>query len=151
MPYLEVRGGTLDRLGIRIEGAPVVGGKARIGIYTSTSSTNLYPNSLVVDSGEVDVSAIGVKTVVISQSLSAGLYWFVYVHNTGSVQLCGSVSTDDTSPYILGVASDLDPTTGNPRNVLRVSFAFAALPATFPAGASLLRATFPYVFARYSG
>lgn len=132
MPFCAPRGGTLDRIGMRF-GAGAVGALVRLGIYNVTSDTNLYPGTLLVDAGEVDVSSNGTKTLTINQTLVAGqLYWLVMNMNNGGL-----------SPYT--IAMDFCwPIMGSDASFIACDglgfylvTAYAALANPFPAGASV--------------
>lgn len=154
IPYLEGRGGTLDRIGIYVGAAATngAGTKARIGIYSNTSDTNLTPNALVVDGGEIEVgAATGWIEATISQALTRGaLYWFVIRFQSG-----GSAFV----PTILGYPEDgttsfkWAPWGLNSSDHLGVVWqrawkkdgegALAALPATFPASPTTIESPTP--------
>ena len=86
MAFLDARGGTIEKLGILVTTAAGAGKKARLGIYDSISDTNLHPNNLIVDGGEIDIDSIGFKTVTINQTLEAGkLYWFASLSNDTAI------------------------------------------------------------------
>jgi len=130
-PYVEVRGGTLDRLAVQVftTGTRLV----RVGIYAATSKTNLYPNNLVLDAGTISCASGGVQTVTISQALSADtLYWIAGVADGGTGT---TYRLSMNSPNcILGQPSTSLVDTF--RVGLQVAFTFAALPDPFPASAT---------------
>lgn len=77
-PFFNGHAVSVDRLGIYALAAGGGTDKVRLGIYTNTSAENLYPNALVVDSGEITITTTGMLTATVSVSLSANtLYWFV--------------------------------------------------------------------------
>lgn len=128
-PLVVGRSGVIDRIAVEVTGnvATAVG---RCGIYRATSIINLYPSSLVVESGELDVSSTGIKAVTVSAFLEAGLYWMVF--------LGGVANGNMRRPAVSGEAPLLGaPTTlgANPNNRIEATFAYAALPSTFPASA----------------
>lgn len=129
---------TLDCIGINVTSA--VAGNARMGIYADVG--NLYPGSLILAAGEVNTGSTGVKSLTISQALTPGLYWVALVNNaaptiralslTGCLALLGSDSTLATT----GVGWS-------------VAYTYAALPDTFPGGASIITAVpIPAIFVR---
>lgn len=76
-PFPVVRPMTLDALQIYITTGDA-GKVMRLGFYAP--GTNLAPDALVVDGGEVSVNAAGLKTAVIDESLTAlGIYWLAFV------------------------------------------------------------------------
>jgi len=128
IPFAVVDAITVTRMAIHVTSA--YAGSARLGIYSDDG--NLYPSALVIDAGTVDVSTTGLKEIVsMSTGLSAGsLYWLVIV--------------SDTTPYMASIISSsiwsllgFEPTSLNDMGyyMWTVAFTFAALPATFPAGA----------------
>lgn len=72
-PFPVPRDLTIDRLAVKVTTTDP-GKKVRIGIYNN--GTNLYPGSLLLDAGEVDAGTLGVKTIIVDQTLTKGLYWF---------------------------------------------------------------------------
>ena len=64
---------TVTSLNIEVTTAAAAGGVARLGIYSSNA--NNQPGSLVIDAGTVATDSIGVKELVTSQTLTAGVYW----------------------------------------------------------------------------
>lgn len=115
-----------DRIGIDIyySSAPA-GEKARLGIYNCNSS--LYPSSLILDAGEVDISSAGLKEITISQILDEGNYFLAF--NTsysvdimlGSRYLCPIKQAGDPDSTYIGY--------------YKVQ-TYGALPDPFPSGAS---------------
>jgi len=146
MPFIAPkRGGTLDRLGYVITVS--VAGSTRIGLYNSTSDSNIYPSSLVsgTDTGAIANSA-AVKTATISASLVPGrLYWIAMVSDVAST--IRGLNVPNTT-HLLGA----DNTFGATLNVgLSVAYAFAALPATFTAGGAMIQALpIPALYYRFS-
>lgn len=136
VPFFSGRGGNIDRIAIEVTTVGGAGSKTRFGIYTSTSQSNLYPKSLIVDSGEFDTSATGgtgVKSTNISIELKPNsIYW--------AVMLCGTAAPTIRVPgasgaaLILGMPSTL-ATVLNQK--ISVAQAYAALPSTFPAGGAM--------------
>lgn len=138
------RGATLDRIGFAV--TTLLAGNGRCGIYNATSDTNLYPSSLVVDGGSISTATTGAKTTTISQALTPGnLYWAAYLGDAAPSLRCHQAGT---ATGLLGVDSTL--TSGGGRGI-QVALAFAALPATFTAGATITvtGSVFPAVFGRY--
>ena len=66
---------SIDRIAINVSSAGAAGKKARLGIYAN--GENNYPGALVLDAGTVDVDSTGVKSIIVDQSLSKGIHWFV--------------------------------------------------------------------------
>jgi hypothetical protein len=125
------RGGTLDRLAIQITSG--VAGNFRLGLYQNVEpmgSENLYPGKLLADSGSISTSGTGVQSYTLSQALQpVSLYWLVLLNSAAPTINCLPV---DAVSFMLGVNSGL----GLAMNWgLLLSFAYAALPDPFSAGA----------------
>lgn len=149
VPFISGRGGSLDRIAFEVTTVGGASAKARVGIYSATSTSNLYPNALVVDGGEFDTSSVGgvgVKSTTISKFLAKNtLYWFVYLAGTSAATVRGLGV--GTVWNLLGTDSTL-PTTFN--SVLSVSQAYGALPSTFPGSATPAAETAPIIAVRFS-
>lgn len=151
VPYIEGKGGTLDRMAINVNVA-VASTTVRFGIYSSTSNDNLYPNALVVDAGEIDSTTVGTKTQTISASLTKGsLYWFVLIADNSTATLTGPTIRGIAAasmPNILGTSSAFGTT---PNTYLSITGqTYGALPNTFPAGATVATGVAPAAIVRYS-
>jgi len=143
MPFSRPRGRVIDRIGFRVTTAAGAGGVARCGIYQATSATNIYPSALVLDSGELVTTSTGVKSASVNQNLDPDvLYWFALLFGVAAPQ----VSEVDSGLRVLGLSSALV----TPAQSLFVAQAYGALPATFPAGATLEAGTDFIVAARFS-
>ncbi len=148
LPYFTGRGGTLDRIACNVTSAGDGTSKIRLGIYGITSDTNLYPNALLVDSGELDSSTTGVKSATINLSLPKNSMVWLAVH--------AKVSTPQ--PNARGIPGDImnplgyDNTLGaDPKQVLeKTGVSFGALPDPFPASAARWTFSYPLAFVRYS-
>lgn len=149
LPFYRARGGTIDQLRFVVGTASGAGAKGRMGVYTSTSPTNLYPNALVVDGGEFAVDSTGNKTATVSVVLAPNtLYWFAYVQSVSFSGAMQSIAGGQLFP-ILGIPS----TFGGDLSVgLTVAQTYGALPDPFPASATVLGSTgfVPALAARFS-
>ena len=137
---------TIDRLAFYVSTAGVAGSVGRVGIYEATSPDNLYPDSLIIDGGEMACDSTGAKTATVSQALEPKkLYWFVFTFGVGTPTLraCTIYSVAD----FLGFANTL-ATAHN--TGIRVATAYAALPATFPSGAALITTNPMLGYVRFS-
>lgn len=146
VPFTSGAGNIMDIIAVDCT-ATGVNAKARCGIYDSTSGKNLYPNNLIVDSGEFDMSTLGVKSASISTKLKPNqLYWAVLLNGTASSSIraisniVGKGSFTIPFPNTMGTANS----TG-----LTVAQAYGALPSVFTAGA-VVATTSPMIFARFS-
>ncbi len=124
VPFPVARNVTFDRIGIRVGSGGGGGTNARLGIYNDTGA--LYPGTVLLDAGTVDVSAGAVVEIVIDQQLVKGMYWLAIISD-GTPQI---YAANEDVMNILGG--------GNPSNT-RVSYSkadsYGALPE-FPAGAA---------------
>jgi len=100
-PFMTSQAITLDRIAIHISSAAAAGNTARLGIYNDNGS--LYPGTLLLDAGTVATDSTGIKTITISQALSANtLYWLA---GNASVNATTNNSQTYTIPMLLGVAA----------------------------------------------
>jgi hypothetical protein len=137
VPYVSGRGGTIDRLAI-YQATQQAGQNMRLGIYKATSSTNLYPDALILDSGNIDMTGTGIKEWSGTQVLLADtLYWFVHFHGgtTNTPKWYYAIGADSTPSPIFGQGSGTDFYAASPR-AIKVAQTFGALPVTFPASAT---------------
>ena len=123
-PHSIYRRLTIDRIAVRVS-AVNGGGSGRLGIYDSKDCT---PNNLILDAGEVDCSATGVKAAVVEQQLAPGLYFFVatFSHDPSIYYLNHAY---DQAGYILGSRTD---DLYHPYGGFFGSLAYGALPNPFP-------------------
>lgn len=129
-PFLLLRPVTI--IAVRVEVTTLLASaESRLGWYTDSGSR--YPDALVPGSGALfSAAAIGVKlfTYATPISLPAGMYWQVSAINLGgSYRVLSAAGQSNILGYAqnLGAASVL--------TCLSRAFTFAALPATFGAGA----------------
>lgn len=131
-PFISGIGGNLDRLAMECT-ALGNGSKIRFGLYTSTNDGNMYPDQLLVDSGEFDCSAAtgstGVKSATVAVTLRPNkVYWVACLQG-------GTTSATYRRPVIGAQAVMLgDPTALNTDHNVRVAVAqsYGAMPGTFP-------------------
>jgi hypothetical protein len=142
-PFICPKQITLDRIAINV--TTLLAGNARLGIYND--SGNCYPGSLILDAGAVSTGTIGIKSLTISQSLTAGLKWLVLV--ASAAVTLRSFAITGLKP-ILGWDNTLPAAV--PGVGYYVSFTYAALPATYPtASPTVVNAVpVPAVFVRLS-
>lgn len=113
---------TFDRIAVQVTG--VGAGSLRMGIYRDTGS--IYPGSLLLDAGVVDISTTGLKEIVIAQNLTPGLYWLADITDV-------NVTLSQTANSI-GFSGGSAPTSYSAG--YNTALAFGALPNPFPAGAN---------------
>lgn len=98
-PFLVGRTGTLDEIQIEVTAGNAAGRLGRVAIYNNASRTRLYPTTRVVDSGSIDFTAAGLKTVSVSATLTAGqLYWATYATNN-STPVLRSITSASMAPW----------------------------------------------------
>lgn len=138
------RGCTIDQLAFLV--TTLLAGNARIGAYRATSESNLYPGSLICDSGDISTGSATVKTFAPTPFvLTPGeLIWLVHVGSVAPSLRSIPVGALDA---ILGTDTAMGTAPGIG---LSVAHAYAALPASFPAGAAALTAAVPSLAARLS-
>lgn len=131
LPFVTTRSLVADRIACRVTTASS-GSNLRMGIYRATSDTNLYPNELLLDTGNISSATTGVKVATISQTLSENiLYWFVLLTSAGITM---QAMPSGTLWAILGLDSGLNTVPGIG---FETTITFGPLPATYPAGASV--------------
>jgi len=114
-----------DYIRTNITTAGAAGALIRLGVY---DDLNGYPNNLIVDSGDLNAAATGYVGATINVTLNPGVYWVACLTNDGAVQI-------PFSQYTIPFTGSL-----NPQYLIEhyyVSYTYGALPAVFPAGASL--------------
>lgn len=132
---------TLDRLAISVIAGGIAGTKARLGIYRD--GNNLYPGSLLLDAGLVDVDAVAVVAAIINQQLAKGLYWLALISD-GIPQLT-IYSRDYGAEAVLGTGN-MGFTQYNCGWI--VAQAYGVLPDPFTAGGVLYNAAQPIIQSR---
>jgi len=130
IPFLIARTATWDRLGLQITVPGAGGTKARLGIYNFGADG--LPTTLVVDGGQVAVDAAAIVAATISQQLTKGWYYAAFVSDGTPTVKSGMASS--------GIPLGIFPTSFA-YNYLGyyAAFAYAALPADFPAAPTIVR------------
>jgi hypothetical protein len=131
-PLILTKTTTIDQMAISVTTARA-GTTPRVGIYADNG--NLYPGALVVDAGTQSAATTGVKTYTtgLPVTLDPGLYWLAYVTNA-TAPTVRSIPTASARP-VLGFTSLLGTDGDTVSLGWTVAYTFAALPATFTAGA----------------
>ena len=138
-PFLSGKGGRVDRLAIEVTTAAGAGGVIRFGIYTTDGTQNLYPRTLVVDSGEFSTTTTGIKSATIDIVLEQNkVYHLVINAGTSAPSVRAFVAANQQN--LFGSPADGG---GTPAILMRLSGSrtYAALSATFPAGFSTVGTT----------
>ncbi len=141
IPFVVEENITIDRIAVNV--TTLLAGNVRLGIYNDNG--NLFPGTRLLDAGASSTATTGVKAITINQTLTPGLYWLVSVGSSAPTIRCFAVASmipimgyDNT----LGTAPGLYYTN---------AFTYAALPATFPATATVGTAVpIPAIFVRRS-
>lgn len=123
---------TIDRLAIKMSTAGTAGALARVGIYAPTSTADIYPSALVVDSGAIAVDTTTAQMATVSAALTAGTcYWFAHVFQSVATMPIYQANSFNTSMLLVNT-TDLTA-----KRSLSVAFTYAALPDPYTAGGAL--------------
>ena len=142
VPFIVPKAITADRIAVGVTIADA-GKFVRLGIYDDTG--NLYPGDLILDAGTVTVGVAGTQEITINQILTPGVKWLALVGDgVPNVRVIGNNGVS-----ILGCTS---PNGGTNYIGLYVAYAYAALPAAFPAGPTMITgaSTMPAIYLRLS-
>jgi hypothetical protein len=147
VPFLS--GNNIAINGVGYNNDDLTASNVRIGIYNNMAATDLYPSSLVAASAVIPTgSAAGFKsdTALIANLESDSLYWAAMVCSVTLNQM-------RVMPLIngYGFLGRPSPPGATRNNHISVAFTYAALPSTFPAGATNgSGAVTPLIFTRFS-
>lgn len=132
-PFLSGRGGKLDTIAIEVTTLAALG-VGRIGVYSSVSNDNFYPDALLADSGEFSTATTGVKSATVNVELEPNrIYWLAVVFGVAAPVLRVPASNAMANP--LGHPATLG---GNTSRRMVSGYAYAAFPSTFPAFAGVV-------------
>lgn len=109
IPFVLTKTTSFQQLGVQV--STLGAGSVRLGIYSSAAGV---PSTLIVDGGSVAVSGIGAKTVNITQTLGAGLYFLAIVSDVAFGTSSGVSGTNAFYPCDLTTSS----MNGNPAAVV---------------------------------
>jgi len=126
------------------------GSNVRIGVYTSLAgtTTTMYPGALVADSGDLDSTATGFKSATLSPAVALTpntLYW-VAINTKATAPTLSQLTAKQLIP-IFGWSAANPPV---PRLGWTVAFAYAAMPASYPASATLATTAPGAAFLRFA-
>jgi hypothetical protein len=154
MPFvMPPRFSVINRLAVfAVAGGSAGGANIRLGIYTAVSESDLYPSTLVVDGGEVNIASAAanvITAVTLSQALTPGrLYWAVLnIDVLGGTPTLRAMAVGGAYP-IFGLPDTLSGTATQVG--LSGSRTYAALPTTFTASIAALTTAAPCFFLRFS-
>lgn len=125
-PFIITSPGQLDKLAFEIQ-AGAAGAVCRVGLYHNKGRGNLYPDTLIVETGELSGVAAGVKEASIDVKIDAGIFWFVYI--AGVLAPTARCVAAACALPLLGLKDDHTNQLG-----ISKALAYAALPSTFPSG-----------------
>lgn len=131
-PIFVPRDMTVDRIAVQVTTA-VAGTLSRLGIYNH-SATTFRPSTLLLNAGTIDTGTTGLKSITISQALTAGIYWVALLNrqaNTG--YLCTRNSTYTTTRYYFDSATANYFNTSERHSYFFTQSTVTAFPATAPA------------------
>lgn len=150
VPFIApARGGTLDRFGVDLV-TGVASNNLRVGLYSSKSATNLYPDALLDDSGNISSAVAGPKSATVSRALTPGrVYWLGVVTSATLSLRAWTVAASGAYNHILGLSGAGGAPPGT-RGWYTIAHAFGALPSTIAAGISPQQSTVPMFQYRFS-
>lgn len=133
-PFIVPVSQSFDKIIVRCSTA-AVNGVCHVGIY---DDDGVYPDDLILDSGEIDCSATGYKETVIAETLIPGLYWLVLISDGDTVVSFSAMDYNQTSPigYFSILGHDEDNFIAPPYTHWSLADVYGALPDPFPGGAS---------------
>jgi len=135
-PFIVPVSQSFDRIIVSVSTARV-NGVARVGIY---SDNGVYPDALIVDSGELDCSVVGYKSTVIAETLGPGLYWLAINSDGDSNITFHAMDYDNiyTMSYYAILGKDEDNFVAVPYLFWTKAEAYGALPTPFPAAGTMI-------------
>lgn len=143
-PWYSGKTATADRLSFRITTAATAGSLISVALYDTTDEQTMYPDNLIVASEDLAADAATTVHSTISQQLLADkLYWVVFISN-GAPTL--RAAPNYACPNILGATSVMNNVTG----ISTVAYGYAALPATYPAGSTIITSNPIQGYVRYT-
>ena len=123
----ELASGSPEMIEILVEvtTAGSAGSVIRLGLY---SSSDCIPTDLIADYETVPADSLGIKTIVISQTLTPGLYFIALNHNSTTSMGFRSVS-NDACPPVLGLPATFGTTLT--ANSITSNLTYTTMPSTF--------------------
>jgi len=144
MPFVVSKTITIDRIGMEITVAGTAASVVRMGIY---ADLNNVPNALVLDAGTIAGDSATVQSITINQTLTPGLYWLTYIHNS-TASITFRIFAIGATPSVLGIDSAFGAT---PIGIgVQSTLVYTTLPNTFTATPTVLTAAQPIIAVRLS-
>lgn len=144
IPFVVGEAKTWTALGTQFSTAGGVGALARIGIYTDSGG---YPDALVVDSGNLDISSPGVQEVTISEALDANTWYWLAININDPDETGFAYGFDSNSAVFAGFVFGINNSEGELVTCVAKNSTFGALPDPFPAGGNYDLVS-PYIWLR---
>jgi hypothetical protein len=132
-------------------GIPASGMYARMALYRTDGTANLYPATLVTDIGCVTAASMGFNRIVTSAAIAADtLYWrVVWTSGVGAFALAG---TGGDGQAVFGHAFGIDESHGGLTAPYTGDLVNSGFPSTFPSsGRSIGSTNRPTFYLSYSG
>lgn len=145
IPLIVPRGGVVDRIGVNVISG---GGLVRLGIYSWAGEGDIYPSGRVLDTGDIDVSAIGATEFTIGQTLTAGTLYHLVILTDAAPPTISCFPSGAGCSALYG-ATGMSLVNGT--HVLSGGMTYGALPATFPGHTIMEGVDVPAIFVRFSG
>jgi len=127
IPFVVSVNQSWDRIGLEVTTAGSAGSVIRLGLY---SSSNCIPTNLIADYETVPADSLGIKVIVISQTLTPGLYFFALNHNSTTPMAFRCVPYDQAIPNVLGSTSTFGA--AYVANTITSPLTYTTMPSTFP-------------------
>lgn len=125
IPFVISENQSWDRIGLEVTTIGSAGSVIRLGLY---SSSNNIPTNLIADYETVPADSLGIKTIVISQTLTPGLYFIALNHNSTSSMGFRSVPIW-ACPNVLGLPATFGTTLV--ANSITSNLTYTTMPSTF--------------------
>jgi hypothetical protein len=128
-PYIPANTYTIDQLSISVaaSGGNPPTATAKVLIF---SDNNGLPNTKIIESSDLNISGIGIKTYIVSQTFLAGVtYWIGYVANSS----LGSTTSNSQSLVIATSTSTIS------YNAFSLNVTYASIPTTLTITSSNLQ------------
>lgn len=102
-PFILATAATATRLRVQVD-TGAASSVARLAIY-SNNATSDQPDALLLNAGTISAATSGIKTITISQPLTAGLWWLAIRHDSGPNTATYIAAANDAWSSLIGPAS----------------------------------------------